>query len=969
MKTSLKDLLENMNGRSVCFGWAAVAVFSRTALNQLLADQYLDGLNASRFLPPMSGELSLTPENTESATFESIVFGKPVLSFEKSSLAGSTASLTMNIIGGSYTVIHSPVTAAPMLFSHMPITEDMGYFVKLKISLIQVTGNVDQRGRVMFEVDANPTAESNLGSTDSIRKKVAEYIRSYLSNQPDDWRMFELGLLDFNGNNPLSPTRFVIRTQKSVEDETDPDGLVAVFMNVKALDEAAATPIEGSGFPFLIPDDVLQGKPLYSAALVLNYQLRSFVTDEQLDVLGSLLFPGQKVFIERPGEQDRHTPHDLLILGNVVAEPERVTITPSFISLKAGAEQQFTARRSDGTVVNNVEWSVSCPDSPLSEGAMSIGGLYKASERSKMSNEHQFTVVTARYTSGAREYVHSAQVIAVFESMAISPQVAVRGVGATALTVELAVSTLSGGDLVWPTLSPTQGELTVIDNNHARYTPPATIDGTSDVQRIIVTDKLTKETIEATVVLLEWEHKIQINPYFIPFNSLRPVQLEVVMGGPADYYDWEVIGEGNGTIEDGLFTPPDNPLSPISVVRCSESRFGQPIAFGFSIIRLSERQEDHPKWAALEKFSITAPGNLNRCFANGFQQIVVVVEVETQPVEVDHNVYVDIPLSDLELSTMKLVDKISGAEVPFLHFSQEGIEYGTDSWAASKKRNRFRLFNVSNLPSADFLPSTAPKHNRTRYKEFYIHLAVEGSRTFYAQFQAANGATWRSIDKTYENNQIEVTGVQRLPVTDSEYSFVAQRISKDPDGHDAEPSPDYPNGDNMSFYRYSVDFWYLEYRRAGIPVGFATMSVEGNVSSIQWESDQVDETYCSYTGCAFNPANYTNSDSPVAKNISFDPYLWALMRDVYPTELDTSFRGGNPPGPGQLMVSLHRVHDMPYWYDKMAEGDEHKLYRARLDPAMIFVMLDEEGNRHKLRIGFDAPTLDESRNRLVYKPQ
>lgn len=968
MKTSLEDLLADMSGRSVCFGWGAVAVFSRAALNQLLADQYLDGLNASRFLPPMSGKLFLTPDDTEYATFGSIVFGKPELSFESSSLAGSSASLKMNIIGGSYTVEHSPVTAASRLSSHTPnITEDMGFYIKLKINLIQVTGNVDQRGRIMFEVLADPKAECNLGDSTSIQEKVAAFIKSYLSNQPNDWRMFELGLLDFNGNNPLNPTRFVIRTQKASDENADPDGLVAMFINVKALDESASTPIEGSGFPYLIPDDLLQGKPLFSAALVVNQKLLPFVTDTQLDTLTSLLFPGQKVFTERPNEQDRHTPHDLLVLGNIIAASERVTITPSYISLKAGATQQFTARTGDGAVISNVQWSATCPDSPLATGIMSGDGLYNVPVQSQMSTEQQFTIVTARYTRGGREYVHSAQVMAVFESMAISPQVSVRGVGSSATSVELAVSTLSGGALIWPTLAPSEGELTVIDNNHARYTPPATISGDIGVQKIIVKDSDTQEIIEAIVVQLASDQTLEVTPSFVPFIlPAVPIQLGVEGSAP-EHFDWEVIGEGNGEVKNGLFTPPVNPQSPVSVVYCLYSVSGTPLASGFSIIRLSEHQEEKPKWNALEKFTISVPGQVNRCFANGFQQVVVVIEVETTPVNIG-GVDVDIPLSDLELSTMKLVDKITGATVPFLHFTQEGIEYGTDSWAANKKRNRFKLFSSSAVDSPES-PSPVPLNNRTRFIELYIHMAVEGTRTFYAEFQSANGATWRSIDKKTPPYEIEVTGVQRLPVIDSEYNFDRARVVQDPLGYDDEPSPEYPEGDKFSFYSYSVDFWYLDYRRAGVPVGFATMSVENNVSSIQWESNQIDETFCSYSGCAFNPANYTNTDSPAPEKLSFDPYLWALMRSTDTTKLDTSFRGGSPPAPGQLMVSLHRVNDMPYWYDKMAGDDPYKKYRARLDPAMIYLLLDEEGNRHKLRIGFAPNTITDSRNKFELKSQ
>ncbi|MNG10205.1 hypothetical protein D3C84_936610 [compost metagenome] len=151
-------------------------------------------------------------------------------------------------------------------------------------------------------------------------------------------------------------------------------------------------------------------------------------------------------------------------------------------------------------------------------------------------------------------------------------------------------------------------------------------------------------------------------------------------------------------------------------------------------------------------------------------------------------------------------------------------------------------------------------------------------------------------------------------------------------------------------------------------MGFATLLIEQNISTIQWESELLAETYFSHTGYAFNPANYENSDSPVPKGVSFDLYLRNLMKEKRKL-LKTSFEGHAQPSPGQLIVSLYRTDDMEYWYDGLANGNVHRLYRKLLDPGIVFVMLDEDGNRHRLLIGFAPPTTADSRNRLVLSPQ
>ncbi|WP_223516049.1 hypothetical protein [Pseudomonas sp. GL-R-26] len=959
---SLESLLTRMKRGAITHGWGAVVAFGRAQLNRLLQEQYLGWLQEGRFIPPISGEV-FTDDRTESMKLDNLILGKPVLSFASASLNQSFVTLTMNIVAGAYTAISRPVGgAAQRLLSGFSITEDMGYKIQMKVSLNQIVGEVDKRGRVSIDVASDPSMSCNLGGLPGVQKVVAAFIQSRLALLPEDQRIFELGLFDLSGNNPLSPTHFHIRTQKAPGSDNPEDGAVLVFVRLKVNDENGTMPVEGSDFPYLVPDDQAAGNALYSASLILNKDWIELLDDVQLDVLKNLLLPGENLFVE--SDNGRHTPHDLLVLGNIKPSPESVTIEPSFINLKAGKTQKFTARKSDGGTVS-AQWRVSNPVSPLSVGSVTpTGGVYTSPAPSRIGKEQQPVVVTAQYVMGGVQQTSSAFVLGVFESMSISPRVCTSAVGTSATPIELVANTLGGGTLQWPTLTPAEGTLRVVDNNHAIYTPPAELTEQLALQTIRVTDSLTKETIDATIVLMKSAHTLPVDPpYVAAVSAATPIPLYADLD-PADAR-WTVIGEGE-VDENGLFMPPAQPASRVSVVRCSYLVNGSVRASGLSIIQLSEQIMPEPTWSELQEFSFETPANwVGRCFSNGFQQIPVTIKIETKPVEVDgQQVY--IPVSDANLSTLRLVDKISNAPVPFVHVAQEGIEYGSGiSWATSKKRNRFKLLPTTAAAPVNSPALPAPQNNGVRYRELWIHLAAEGSRTFYAQFTSDHGIQNSTDDKS-EGFEITVEGIRPPTPAIDQYLVKRDRVWKDPYGHDGPPTDMYPDGDVFSFYRQSVDYWRLSYERPGrVPVLFSTAIIENNVSTVQWESELIDETYFSYTGSAFNPANFENSDSPAPEGLSFDPYLWGMMRN-YNIKLGASFIKDKQPAPGELIVSLHRTDDVPYWYDGLANGDKRKLYRKHLDPGLKVVLIDEEGNRHSLSIAFESSSLQDSRNTLVF---
>ncbi|WP_341520419.1 hypothetical protein AABC73_18520 [Pseudomonas sp. G.S.17] len=352
-------------------------------------------------------------------------------------------------------------------------------------------------------------------------------------------------------------------------------------------------------------------------------------------------------------------------------------------------------------------------------------------------------------------------------------------------------------------------------------------------------------------------------------------------------------------------------------------------------------------------------------YANGFQQIPIVITLETKTIEVDGQ-QLHVPVSDVELSTLRLVEKFSDGHVRFIDDLQEGIEYGSDlPYAAHTRPNRFSLYSATLAGKNARHALPAPKNNGTRYRELYVHMAVEGSKTFYAEFQADDGTTWRSNGANIGGEgELTVHGVKPPVLNAAHYELVRDRAFNGV-GNDGPPE----NPDPFSFYLDSIDYWHLSYMRLGTyPVLFATLKIESNTSTVQWESEYCEETFFSYTGYAFYPAPFRANNAP-PDGLSFDIYYRALLGVLSLDDVDRDFVLNKEPSPGQLIVSLHRAPDMTYWHDGMAGGDEQKMFRRILDRPVIFVLLDEEGNRHRVQIGFDAPTIDDSRNRLMLNLQ
>lgn len=941
MSNSLEYVLSQMQGRSMTSGWGAVSVFNRTRLNRLLQQQFVAGFNELSFLPAVSDRVYLNFEETVWADLDSIVLSKPLLSFEEASLSNSKATLTLFIMSGSYTIFQKATGEPPVLISGLKVSEQQGFRVTMEIDLAMTPGVVDHQGMVTLDLARGVKFMCTLADDrhSEEQRLIGQLIQQRFQRLPIHKRVFVLGMLDLAGYSPLTPTSFEIRTQaapgaKVARASNFGDGAVVVFIKLHANEFSGDIP-SPDNFPFLIPSDQDgAGNDLYSASLIVSRELLEHVEQDRLDVLNSLLFPGENVF----EETSRHTPYDLLVVGNIAPSLTSIELDSLFQYVKAGGSHTFQVRRSGKTMLNasDVTWGARSINTNSSAGSISAG-RYQAVAPQQLGKETVRNVVTAHYVDPVSQQEHraSALVMVTLESVAVSPMVSTAWVTEARTPITLKASVNSGAAPIWS--QPALGSV-VASGNTAVYTPPATLSESVAIERIKIQDSQTGDSVEAVVVLLRGRHMLTIDPpYVTGVARSGNVQLRAEGEHDAIYEQWRVVGgDAWGTVNNsGHFTAPAQIVSPVSVVTCEVTFQGTVFLRGISIIRLSDFFEE-PSWKKISAFTLLA--DKGRAFANGYQQMAIDIKVETEPV--DGKYY---PLTEEERSTLTMVYSNSNGNVDTLEKFQEGFDEDAPyKWAVSTVENRFNNYNgVRNLPRYDLNGLPPAPRNGVSNDILYMQTRARDKLKFYARFVDKYWIEHNSIDKSDSPPQTLELFPQEPPVTNAgHYDFKPRRVA----GGGNNP----PEQEDYDYHLITTDYWYLNYLGDdGRSVLFAKCVFLNNRSTVQWESDQLNEKMFSYTGYVFNE---TGEDRE-AQSVSFDTELMARYLPGF--RPNTELVPGNPVGKGRLMVTLDRTDDVAY------------KHRTPLEGSLKLRLLDMNGNEHRLDVHFPAKTVVDSRNKLL----
>lgn len=950
----IEHVLARMDKRNITQGWGAVAAFSRSRLNDLLHEQYRQRLGTLGFLPLFNADVYHQDHIRTRSVLRKIEFGAPLLSFTNASLSDSRAQLTFPIVAGVYSA-QSPL--AENLLTRFIIDESMGYSLVISIELRLVTGEVDRRGRITLDLAEASGFSCNLAGEDShVNGLIAAAMQEQFEQLPAHRGQFELGMLDFSGYSPLSPTHFRILTQAAPGAQTQGavnygDGAVLTFIQLRANTGPGELPEHS--FPYLIPDDLNEdGSERYSATIVVDKALLGHVRDERLDVLASILFATSHKFVER----ERHTPHDLAVFGNIAAVPPLYSVDPQTKTVRAGDSVKFTLRNQAGGEVPATKWYAQSRQShaAVGDGNIDANGVYHAVGVEGIGHHSLTIVITAELTDGNTTHRASAQVIVQFEQVQVAPRV---GVFASRIPMALGAA-MPADDIEWSLLGPERGQLAQTHGNRTLFTA----ENAANRRQLSVQQVQAKggQQRMSALVMLNGLQSMVIDP--VRVKGLEPGE-EVTLTErdpallPGARRRWQLIGPGS-LDEAGNYTAPSGDEQGTSVVTCELVQNGVVLAAGYSLLEFGEaRLDEEGTWLKLLSYTISIPGGAEQgakgvLLNNGFQSLRLQAVIETEAV--DGKFY---RLSADERASIGLNNLISKQRLVALNDDNPSGGIEKDSlfkWATRQVANRFEL-SYGQLAEGALLAS---EEGITR-QDIYLHCTERAgaANELYSTFYVDAGGTESSDDGNASvGDRVEVIPQSPRDFGDENYSLKRVRVEG---GTGDENEPGDPAFD---LWLRTLDYWVFKLIGSRFEtVEFLEQQISDphlSQSAIRWESEHRNEIMFSFTGSIFRDRLAKDSGNWEAAdvNIEFDNDLVTLMagRPELKTKVSlTNFEEGS------LVITNHRVPDFAY----VPSGTDERDHLAR---DVVVLLRDRQGNAHYRRFAYRPANTSGHRNYIEH---
>lgn len=933
-------LLRRLAEGDVMHGWGAILAFDQARLNDLLEQQYLAAFNDFSFLLPMNASFTGDSTNEERMTIKGLVFGVPRLSFEQASLSNAKVNLTMNFIAGnSTTMLHLP-GRPPQLLRALTLREEMGYHLKMTVDLRVRTGQVGGKGRLLLDLTGGEEFTCNIGQVPEVATRIGQILGANINAHPAYRQMFVTAMLDLSDYGPLAPTSFVALTQphpasNDKDAGREGDGAVVLFCQLRMNEQPGGLPASGDDFPYLIPDDLSpEGEEAINSALLVASSLRKFISDEAPGIVRQLKLPNDHAL----QLSESHTPLDWIGFGRIKPTARTIDIQPRTAHLVAGHDQQFTVREGETKFGTASPWNATSLILPQAAGEITEAGVYTTQPREGFRASQQVTLIYHGEGAQAR----TALLVETAEALEISPRVA----------------SVSGGDSIelfsdpgvsWELLPDQANDNKLygqLDDQGGGYAIFTAFEPEEYVPEILMqgirVSNAQGDSGEAVIVVIAYPATLKVEPAYVPATEAgQPIQFRVDGQGAA--VTWSKFGEGYIDDELGLFTPPSEASTIATVIMADKDDS----LSGYAVIELAPKAVESPDWTDLSAFNVEVRGT-DRCYANGLQQIEVLVTIETN--------HPDVPLTPVELSSLRFYNVVGNSLVPFIEVAQEGVEptQSSEPWAVNYLPNEYDRQSTV-LDEGDRVHSEFA----TSRRRFYLQSSQASHGEFYVVFTKTGGGDFSSQDFT---QTVKVVSEAPPIFGLDNYDLSRKRVwnGRGESGGD----------DDFSYYLESIDYWTLTCTYQLVAIKFRTCRILGACSSVRWESEQLDETFFSYLGVAFYPMPHAEPEPP--EELSLDGRLVAMANDkgndednpVPPFPLKKDFIPGEAPGPGELMISLHRVDYKTYWHDSLAGEDETRFYRKHLDEPIRCELRDTFGNLHRVQIGFLPVSQVDSRNTL-----
>lgn len=925
---SKEALLKKLGEGSAVHEWGAILALGRDTVNTLLEAKFVERLSEMDYIQPITETYYANEDRTERVAFEALMFGPPTLSFEHASGKSNRVRVRMELIAGRCARWSMFPGEAKYLRDSHQLSQGLGYWLAFTAELVVIPvegsgGRQLQLGLDMINA-TDPNCSLGRGATDRMGRFMLEQLRQ----QPIFAQPYTFYTMAPTAQDVFTVVEVTPITQKAPDGAgtggmPETDGAILLLMQLHGSAQGGYIP---GSMPYLLPrkvDDIAENM---GTALLIG-RLRALIgTGQAEQFLSQMVLPGGSTFAV---DDERPLPHDMICFGELKPNSRGAWLSPALSSIAAGEGVEF---KSNGGPLFG--WQANGFNSPRTAGTISEQGVYRARPIGEFGSTQRLTVVTAKVSEEADSATRAALVIEAAEPLTISPRVVT-----WYPDYEDVVLRVSGGSgVTWKALGEEMGELKPDPEDARQATFKPTRQNTPFVrlQRIEVSDGENRG--HATIVLLGVGHKLDIEPLPVPRllpNGAQPFSL---VGEEAD--KWQLFGPGQIDAETGVYTAPAQTNEEVSVV----VGFAGPFA-GAAVVEHrtpapapAEALALEERWKTLKEFSLKR-NNLarNQVFANGLQQVGIDIVIATHSFTNSVGEEVWDPVDELELRTLVLTDGNNNV-IPYLTGDETGIpEDSNQTWMANKRRNK----------TIDYYPTTGPaetqrvfaEHEGRRTVTVYVHSREAETANFRATFQDHNRGWQKSMDIDDIKGEIQLEGMP-LPEKSLKYfnwPAMGKRVASQ-GGEDYE-------GDRFNYWHSTTDYWEL----SGEGLSFVDVAFD-STSMVKWESEQIEETFGSYTGIAFKPRR-PDEETDVPSGVNYQAELQLLVNEpeVKITGLEYGFHGQEEPTAGAILVTLDRSSGLTFWDDYRDTS-----YRKVLTNPIKFTVTDNYGNKHKLRLLFSG---------------
>lgn len=270
-KMSLTQLVAQMQGKSLTYGWDALALYDQRKTNEMLFQLYVERINSENgYIEPVS-MVAAWGGGAYKEIIHDLKLSAPRLSFENADPSlPAKARLTLDMIGGMIVSAKKP-PGGPFFISRLLKVLPVGG-PKLWMDQPVTKAVVNGLGEVLIDLNNADNFKANFVLGETEMEQVGNRFKEYFKNRiPDDQKIFPLGRLEGQMNGVLTPQNFQVRVMKSAPlallgDEQYGEGAVMLFITLKGGSDSNSYP--NSQAPYLIPADAAGGK--YTGTLLLS---------------------------------------------------------------------------------------------------------------------------------------------------------------------------------------------------------------------------------------------------------------------------------------------------------------------------------------------------------------------------------------------------------------------------------------------------------------------------------------------------------------------------------------------------------------------------------------------------------------------------------------------------------------------------------------------------------------------------